>query len=229
MNLFDSYIEAGQELGRKDRMAYYTAVIEFVAYGREPDLTGAAKAVFVAIRPSLESSRRCAENGKKGGRPKKETQTAENGKPRTRKTENPDGENTETQTAENGKPRTRKTENPDGENTETQTAENGKTNSNSKGNSKETPSNEGVKKAAKFTPPASPQEVTEYSKSIGKPIDGEEFFAYYASQDWKKANGQKLTSWKAAVPGWYARDFKRAGGRKEVPHAVDTSGFAHSF
>ena len=206
MNLFDSYIEAGQELGRKDRMAYYTAVIEFVAYGREPDLTGAAKAVFVAIRPSLESSRRCAENGKKGGRPKKETQTAENGKPRTRKTENPDGENTETQTAENGK-----------------------TNSNSKGNSKETPSNEGVKKAAKFTPPASPQEVTEYSKSIGKPIDGEEFFAYYASQDWKKANGQKLTSWKAAVPGWYARDFKRAGGRKEVPHAVDTSGFAHSF
>lgn len=206
MNLFDSHIEAGQELGRKDRMAYYTAVIEFVAYGREPDLTGAAKAVFVAIRPSLESSRRCAENGKKGGRPKKETQTAENGKPRTRKTENPDGENTETQTAENGK-----------------------TNSNSKGNSKETPSNEGVKKAAKFTPPASPQEVTEYSKSIGKPIDGEEFFAYYASQDWKKANGQKLTSWKAAVPGWYARDFKRAGGRKEVPHAVDTSGFAHSF
>ena len=206
MNLFDSYIEAGQELGRKDRMAYYTAVIEFVAYGREPDLTGAAKAVFVAIRPSLESSRRCAENGKKGGRPKKETQTAENGKPRTRKTENPDGENTETQTAENGK-----------------------TNSNSKGNSKETPSNEGVKKAAKFTPPASPQEVTEYSRSIGKPIDGEEFFAYYASQDWKKANGQKLTSWKAAVPGWYARDFKRAGGRKEVPHAVDTSGFAHPF
>ena len=203
MNLFDSYIEAGQELGRKDRMAYYTAVIEFVAYGREPDLTGAAKAVFVAIRPSLESSRRCAENGKKGGRPKKETQTAENGKPRTRKTENPDGENTETQTAENGK-----------------------TNSNSKGNSKETPSNEGVKKAAKFTPPASPQEVTEYSRSIGKPIDGEEFFAYYASQDWKKANGQKLTSWKAAVPGWYARDFKRAGGRKEVPHAVDTSGLA---
>ena len=206
MNLFDSYIEAGQELGRKDRMAYYTAVIEFVTYGREPDLTGAAKAVFVAIRPSLESSRRCAENGKKGGRPKKETQTAENGKPRTRKTENPDGENTETQTAENGK-----------------------TNSNSKGNSKETPSNEGVKKAAKFTPPASPQEVTEYSRSIGKPIDGEEFFAYYASQDWRKANGQKLTSWKAAVPGWYARDLKRAGGRKEVPHAVDTSGFAHSF
>ena len=203
MNLFDSYIEAGQELGRKDRMAYYTAVIEFVAYGREPDLTGAAKAVFVAIRPSLESSRRCTENGKKGGRPKKETQTAENGKPRMRKTENPDGENTETQTAENGK-----------------------TNSNSKGNSKETPSNEGVKKAAKLTPPASPQEVTEYSRSIGKPIDGEEFFAYYASQDWKKANGQKLTSWKAAVPGWYARDFKRAGGRKEVPHAVDTSGIA---
>lgn len=206
MNLFDSYIEAGQELGRKDRMAYYTAVIEFVAYGREPELTGAAKAVFVAIRPSLESSRRCAENGKKGGRPKKETQTAENGKPRTRKTENPDGENTETQTAENGK-----------------------TNSNSKGNSKETPSNEGVKKAAKFSPPASPQEVTEYSVSIGKPIDGEEFFAYYASQDWKKANGQKLASWKAAVPGWHARDLRRSGCRKEVPHAVDTSGFAHPF
>lgn len=66
MQIFDSYIEAGQELSAKDKREYYTALIEFLYYGVEPKLKGAANAVFVAIRPSLMLSKQRSDNGKKG-------------------------------------------------------------------------------------------------------------------------------------------------------------------
>ena len=79
MQIFDSYIDAGQELPRAEREKYYTSLIEFVAYGTEPRLKGAALAVFTAIRPSLELSKQRAANGSKGGsaRKAKANQTAE--------------------------------------------------------------------------------------------------------------------------------------------------------
>lgn len=67
MNVFDSYIDAGQELSKRDREAYYTALLEFLAYGKEPSAKGAALAVFTAIRPSLELSRQRSESGRRGG------------------------------------------------------------------------------------------------------------------------------------------------------------------
>ena len=51
----------------KDRQAFYTAVIEYVAYDREPCLKGAAKAVFTAIRPILDNSKERSKAGSKGG------------------------------------------------------------------------------------------------------------------------------------------------------------------
>lgn len=71
MQILDSFIEAGQELSAKDKQAYYSAVIEYLYYGREPSLKGPANAVFVAIRPSLDNSRARAEAGRNGGRQKR--------------------------------------------------------------------------------------------------------------------------------------------------------------
>lgn len=89
MNIFDSYIDAGQQLGKRDRERYYTALIEFLAYGIEPDVKGTAMAVIIAIRPSLDESRTRIVNGRKGGRPNKklngeiaESQTPETEKPK---------------------------------------------------------------------------------------------------------------------------------------------------
>ena len=76
MNLFDSHVEAGQMLGGRDRQAYYAALVEFVAYGKEPQLKGAAAAVMTAIMPNLVESRRRAEAGAKGGSKPKRKQTA---------------------------------------------------------------------------------------------------------------------------------------------------------
>lgn len=67
MNIFDSYIDAGQKLNKRDREQYYTALVEFIAYDFEPKLKGAALAVFTAIRPSLELSKQRANSGRKGG------------------------------------------------------------------------------------------------------------------------------------------------------------------
>jgi hypothetical protein len=56
-----------------------------------------------------------------------------------------------------------------------------------------------------FIPPTAEQ-VQAYCKEHNKPIDVEAFISYYGSQGWKKANGQKLSSWELAVCQWYKRD-----------------------
>lgn len=67
MNIFDSYIDAGQELSQAEKAEYYVALIEYMAYGREPTFKRqGSKAVFVAIRPSLDVGKKRSESGKKG-------------------------------------------------------------------------------------------------------------------------------------------------------------------
>lgn len=75
MNLFDSHVEAGQMLGERDRQAYYAALVEFVAYGKEPQLKGAAAAVMTAIMPNLIESRKRSIAGAKGGLKPKRTRS----------------------------------------------------------------------------------------------------------------------------------------------------------
>ena len=67
MNIFESYIDAGQELGQAEKAEYYVALIEYLAYGKEPTFKRqGSKAVFVAIKPSLDIGKKRSESGKKG-------------------------------------------------------------------------------------------------------------------------------------------------------------------
>ena len=69
MQIFDSIVDGAQELPEGQRAAFYMAVIECLAYGREPTrLTGAARGMYVMIRPTLERSRSRSEAGRAGGR-----------------------------------------------------------------------------------------------------------------------------------------------------------------
>lgn len=65
------------------------------------------------------------------------------------------------------------------------------------------------KDSARFTPPTV-DEVDTYIFEEGYSVDAEEFVSYYASQKWKKANGQPLSDWQAAVRYWERK-------RKEKP------------
>lgn len=103
MQIYDSFIEAGQDLEGEDKEKYYTALIEYLAFGVEPQVKGSIKAIFTANWPTLKKSHESFINGKKGGRPK--TQTDETEKPKTQKVENPNADFEETQTQKTAKPK----------------------------------------------------------------------------------------------------------------------------
>lgn len=57
------------------------------------------------------------------------------------------------------------------------------------------------KGSVRFTPPTL-EEVDQYIFENGYAVDAEQFISYYESQKWKKANGQPLSDWQAAVRYW---------------------------
>lgn len=93
---FQSYIEAAQWLPEEERDRFLLMVVRYGIYGEDPADTGesgAARAVFEAVRPNLDASAALAgtnsENGRKGGRPKKNPEESES---------KPNGNRTETET-----------------------------------------------------------------------------------------------------------------------------------
>lgn len=74
---------------------------------------------------------------------------------------------------------------------------------------------------ARFAAPTE-SEFCEYAISKGAtPAKAKELFCYYASQDWRKANGLPLANWKIAITGALARDASRKG----VPDAEYSTAF----
>ena len=61
----------------------------------------------------------------------------------------------------------------------------------------------------RFIPPTL-EEVKEYCEQRKNGIDAQHFIDYYASQKWKKANGQPLTDWEAGVRTWEAKNKEKA-------------------
>lgn len=53
------------------------------------------------------------------------------------------------------------------------------------------------------------EEVAAYCKERNNNVDPEEFVDYYSSQNWKKANGQPLTDWKAGVRTFEKKPYNR--------------------
>lgn len=80
--LYYNWLEALEELDPVERWKVLTSLVEYSRYGVLPELEGAAKMVFTFAKPQIDSDNqkyedRCrinAENGAKGGRPKKETE-----------------------------------------------------------------------------------------------------------------------------------------------------------
>ena len=65
----------------------------------------------------------------------------------------------------------------------------------------------------KFTPPTL-EEVQAYCDERKNNVDAERFVDYYASQKWKKANGQPVADWKACIRTWEKRSKTGANGIK---------------
>ena len=71
---YRSYFEAIEPLPKKDRSAIILAVCEYGLYETEPKgLSPVAMACFALIRPTLDSGRRKAASGKRGGKTPKQS------------------------------------------------------------------------------------------------------------------------------------------------------------
>lgn len=96
--MLPSYYDAIRPLPDEQRLALYDAIMDYVFGGKEPeDLPPILKGYFVLLRPNIDSSARrygaSVENGKKGGRPRKEP--SEKGLKNSAKTQKKPSENQE--------------------------------------------------------------------------------------------------------------------------------------
>lgn len=78
---FKSFFDAIEELPAKYQPDVYAAVCKYSLYGEIPELTGVAKALFILMKANIDASEKkyiaAIENGKKGGRPKKDAEITE--------------------------------------------------------------------------------------------------------------------------------------------------------
>ena len=82
MLFYQSFDKAIDKLEDVDRLSLYTAITKYGLYGEEPELDGAAGAMFELVRPQIDANNRRYQNGKKGGAPK-DNQNATKNKPDT--------------------------------------------------------------------------------------------------------------------------------------------------
>lgn len=187
MQIFDSYIEAGQNMKPRDRERFYTAVIEYLYYGKKPSVNGEPKSVLTAIWPTLEESRKKVVNGRKGGRGNKAG-----------------GENAESKMPDSEKAKPVNPGKLDGENPESKTPDSGKTKGNSKGNKKEINKFISKEEALAFQKPTV-EDVRTHCDEMGYTFDPEEFVATYEATGWM-AGKSPIVDWMAKCVSWQKRE-----------------------
>ena len=67
---YRSFWEAITHLDDADQLASVKAIVEYGLYGKEPECSGVATAIFMMAKPQIDANNRRYENGTKGGRPK---------------------------------------------------------------------------------------------------------------------------------------------------------------
>lgn len=153
----------------------YDAICNFALYGIEPDLDSipdAAAIAFDLIRPTLEASKRKAENGKRGGK----TEANEN-----QTVSKPEANRKQTVSEKEGE------------------KENEKENEKEKEGEIE---NECyiARTRTRFVPPTL-DEVIAYCQERGNSVDAERFVSFYESNGWKVGKNP-MKDWRAAVRTW---------------------------
>lgn len=74
---YRSFAEAIRELEPEQKAQLIDGIIDYALDDKEPDIKGVAKAMFSLIRPQIDANNKRYENGKRGGRPKKDSNQEE--------------------------------------------------------------------------------------------------------------------------------------------------------
>lgn len=75
---YKTFYECIKELPQESGYALYDAIFEYVFAGNEPNLSGLERGIFALMKAQIDANNKKYENGKLGGRPKKETNGFEN-------------------------------------------------------------------------------------------------------------------------------------------------------
>lgn len=183
-----------------DRLAVYEAIANYALDGTVPDLDGICdigKALLIGILPAIESGRKDWENGRKGGRPKKETSAPADPE------ENPGYSEEKTPVSETEKPKVRK----------------GKELKKADHSSLSAPARETTTTTIRPTV----EEVERYCSQSGiRGVDAARFIAYNDGRGWKIGD-KAAEDWTALLRLWIAQDGERRG--RSTPRRSPTGTF----
>lgn len=208
MNFYDSIIDGAQELPEQERGQLYTAVLEYLYYGREPDfkMRPTPRGMFVMLRPVLDNQRAKQAAGSKGGKarakrqanPKQEpSKTQADGKqspsrPAGKAQANPKQEPSRPTSTGHAEAQAKLWQSPS-EQEQEQEREKPPTDV---GGEKRPPA------PRPFVPPSA-EEVARVARERNLTlVDPEAFWAHYDAQGWVNGNGIPLVSWESKLISW---------------------------
>ena len=203
---YKSFLDAIELLPEGEQLKAFKLIAHYGANGELPEGEQTlANAIFLMAKPNIDATKEKRSNGKKGGRPAKETEKnaeKEIEKPVVSENENHSYEDEKTMVSENENHRLSKPEsnvdvnvNVDG-NVDVNVNVNDDVNVNGDEESKK-----GAKQSSRFTPPTR-EEAAAYVKEQGLTrVDLDKFFDYYASNGWKVGKNS-MKDWKATLRNW---------------------------
>ena len=188
---YKSFLDAIELLPEGEQLKAFKLIAHYGANGEMPEGEQTlANAIFLMAKPNIDATKEKRSNGKKGGRPAKETE------------KNAEKEIEKPVVIENENHRLSKPEsnvdvnvNVDG-NVDVNVNVNDDVNVNGDEESKK-----GAKQSSRFTPPTR-EEAAAYVKEQGLTrVDLDKFFDYYASNGWKVGKNS-MKDWKATLRNW---------------------------
>lgn len=205
-SFYGSYLEVAQKMGPEDRLSFYDAIATYGITGEVPDMTMIAEIAFTVARhsidKSIEVSKKNAENGRRGGRPRKD---GGNKKPTAKPTEKPTAKPTDEESEPSVKA-----------DVDVDVDEDVDVDVDVDGGSKGGAAPQAPRNAPRFKPP-SLAEVREYGEQFcrdrGIPpdvFDPEEFVDYWTSVGWRRGR-TAMKDWRATLRNRVRDNAKRAG------------------
>ena len=197
---YRSFYEAISECPDDVQLELYKA-IAFYSFSpdEEPQLTGVAKALWIAFKPQLDANNRRYLNGLKG---------AEHGA----KGGAPVGNNNAKKEAEQGQTDSKTTPKQPQNNPKTTPNVNDNDNDNDLKKKELLSSSSKKERQQQFNKPTL-QEVADYCFSMGYTFSPEAFHAYYESNGWKVGRNQ-MKNWKAACVTWQKKERENGNNRR---------------
>lgn len=207
MNFYDSIIDGAQELPEQERGQLYTAVLEYLYYGREPSfkMRPTPRGMFVMLRPVLDNQRAKQAAGSKGGKARAKRQAKPKQEPSKTQADGKQSPST---------PASKAQAEPKQEPSTGQTDAQAKlwqspSEQEQEQEREKPPTDVGGKKSAPkrkqgrpFVPP-SVEEVARAARERSLTlVDPEAFWAHYDAQGWVNGNGIPLVSWESKLISW---------------------------